>query len=160
MALKPDIAAPGESIVAARAAGTLPDNAVDDHYARLDGTSMATPHVAGAAAILAAQHPDWTGAQIKSALMNTAQPIDAGVYEAGAGRLDVARAVRQPVTASPASLNMGFVRWPHDNAPEPKTVTYRNTGTTDMTFDLALTTWDETGSPHAGRDVPRRPSPR
>jgi subtilisin family serine protease len=146
-ALKPDIAAPGESIVAARAAGTLDEYAVDDHYARLGGTSMATPHVAGAAAILAGQHPDWTGAQLKSALMSTAHPIDAGVYEAGTGRVDVARAVRQPVTAAPASLSMGYVRWPHDGpAPEPKTVTYRNTGDLDVTLDLALTAWDEGGA--------------
>lgn len=147
-ALKPDIVAPGESIVAARAAGTLSEYAVDDHYARLTGTSMATPHVAGAAAILAGQHPDWTGAQLKSALMNTAHPIDAGVFEAGAGRVDVARAVRQQVTASPASLSMGYVRWPHDGpAPAPQTVTYRNTGAADSTLDLALTAWDESGQP-------------
>jgi subtilisin family serine protease len=145
--LKPDIAAPGESIVAARAAGTLPDEAVDEHHARLDGTSMATPHVAGAAAILAARHPDWDGARIKAALMSTAQPVDAGVYEQGAGRLDVARAVEQPVTASPASLSLGFVRWPHDTVPEPKTVTYRNAGTADVTLSVALDTWDETGQP-------------
>jgi subtilisin family serine protease len=147
-ALKPDIVAPGEDVVAARAAGTLPEDAVDDQHARLSGTSMATPHVAGAAAILAAQHPDWTGTQLKAALMSTAQPIDAGVYEAGAGRVDVARAVGQPVTASPANVNMGFVRWPHDGpAPEPKTVTYRNTGTADVTLDLALTTWGADGQP-------------
>jgi subtilisin family serine protease len=147
-ALKPDLVAPGEDIVAARAAGTLPDEAVDDHHARLSGTSMATPHVAGAAAILAAQHPDWTGEQLKAGLMSTAKPIDAGVYEAGAGRVDVARAVSQPVTASPASVNMGFVRWPHDGpAPEPKTVTYRNTGTADVTLDLAPTTWGADGQP-------------
>jgi hypothetical protein len=147
-ALKPDIAAPGESIVAARAAGTLPDEAVDEHHARLDGTSMAAPHVAGAAAILAAAHPDWTGDRIKSTLMSTAHPVDAGVYEQGAGRLDVARAVTQPVTASPASLSMGFVRWPHDGpAPEPKTVTYRNSGPADVTLTLALDTWDGTGQP-------------
>jgi subtilisin family serine protease len=147
-ALKPDVVAPGEAVVAARAAGTLPEYAVDEYHARLDGTSMAAPHVAGAAAILAAQRPDWTGEQLKAALMSTARPIDAGVYEAGAGRVDVARAVRQAVTASPASLGMGYVRYPHDGpAPEPKTVTYRNTGATDMTLDLALTVWDETGKP-------------
>ncbi len=147
-ALKPDIAAPGEAVVAARAAGTLPDEAVDDHHARLDGTSMATPHVAGAAAILAAAHPDWTGERIKSTLMSTAHPVEAGVYEQGAGRLDVGRAVTQPVTASPASLSMGFVRWPHDGpAPEPKAVTYRNAGPADVTLTLALDTWDSTGAP-------------
>jgi subtilisin family serine protease len=146
-ALKPDIAAPGESIVAARAAGTLDEYAVDEHYARLDGTSMATPHVAGAAAILAAQHPDWSGEQLKSALMGSAHPIDAGVYQQGAGRVDVARAVRQSVTASPASLSMGYIPWPGGGpAPAPRTVTYHNGGAAAVTLDLALTAWDENGT--------------
>lgn len=144
-ALKPDIAAPGSDIVAARAEGTLPDEAVDEHYARLSGTSMATPHVAGAAAILAVRHPDWTAEKLKSALMSSAHPVEAGVYEQGTGRLDVARAVRQQVTANPASLNLGFVRPP--TVPEPKKVTYHNAGTAPVTFSLALTAWHESGQP-------------
>ena len=58
---------------------------------------MAAPHVAGAAAILAGQHPDWRAAELKAALLSTAQPNAPGtVYEQGAGRVDLARATSQP----------------------------------------------------------------
>jgi subtilisin family serine protease len=137
-AVKPDIAAPGEAIVAARAEGTLDEYAVDEHYARLNGTSMATPHVAGAAAIVAAQHPDWTGQQIKAALMASANPIDATIYQQGAGRLDVARAVRQTIVPSTGSLSLGLVRYPHNQPALSKQVTYKNTGTTPVTLALSL----------------------
>lgn len=59
--VKPDLTAPGVDIVAARAAGTSMGHPVDVAYTAASGTSMATPHVAGAAAILAGRHPDWSG---------------------------------------------------------------------------------------------------
>ncbi|MEV4318071.1 S8 family serine peptidase [Actinocrispum sp. NPDC049592] len=137
-AVKPDIAAPGEDIVAARAQGTLADHAVDEYYARLSGTSMATPHVAGAAAILAAQHPDWTGQQIKAALMGSAHPIDATIYQQGSGRLDVARASRQTLIPSTGSLSLGFVRWPYNQPALTKQITYRNTSSAPVSLQLSL----------------------
>ncbi|NGY62506.1 S8 family serine peptidase [Lentzea sp. NEAU-D13] len=137
-AVKPDIAAPGEDIVAARAEGTLADRAVGEHHARLSGTSMATPHVAGAAAILAAQHPDWTGPQLKAALMGSASPIDATIYQQGAGRLDVSRASRQTIIPSTGSLSLGFVRWPHNQPALTKQITYRNTGSAPVSLRLSM----------------------
>ncbi len=71
--LKPEITAPGVDIVAARAAGTAMGNPVDNLYTAASGTSMATPHVAGAAALLAQQHPDWKADQLKNALVSTAK---------------------------------------------------------------------------------------
>ncbi|MGW4795794.1 S8 family peptidase [Nonomuraea sp. NPDC004297] len=106
-ALKPDIAAPGVDIVAARAAGTNLGTPVDDHYTSLNGTSMATPHVAGAAAILAQEHPGWKAAQLKAALMSSSKDDGFEVYEQGAGRVDLARATAQQVFATSAHADFG-----------------------------------------------------
>ena len=57
VAIKPDITAPGVDIAAARASGTSMGTPVDALYTRVSGTSMAAPHVAGAAALLAAAAP-------------------------------------------------------------------------------------------------------
>jgi hypothetical protein len=103
--LKPDITAPGVEITAARAAGTGLGEVVDDHYVRLSGTSMATPHVSGAAAILFQQHPDWSNEQVKAALMASAKTVDGvGVFDQGAGRVDIAR-------PSPWRLRPGRPAW-------------------------------------------------
>jgi subtilisin family serine protease len=70
--LKPDVTAPGINILA----GFTPDAAnsvAGENFAYITGTSMATPHVAGVAALLRQSHPDWSPAAIKSALMTTAR---------------------------------------------------------------------------------------
>jgi subtilisin family serine protease len=70
-AIKPDVTAPGVDITAAAAPGSLIDQDVGENpagYLSISGTSMATPHVAGAAAILKQEHPGWTYAEIKGAL--------------------------------------------------------------------------------------------
>jgi subtilisin family serine protease len=138
-AIKPDITAPGVDIVAAKAKnGQIGDPAADG-YVSLSGTSMATPHVAGAAAILAGEHPDWKADQLKPALMDTAKPNGSlSVFEEGAGRVDVAKATKAAVFASAGSFSLGTVQWPHtDDQPIAKTVTYTNTGTAPVTLDLA-----------------------
>ncbi|GAA5179565.1 S8 family serine peptidase [Rugosimonospora acidiphila] len=139
-ALKPDITAPGVDIIAARAAGTELGEPVGDSYVKLSGTSMATPHVTGAVALLAQQHPEWSAAQFKAALMASAKPNpDLTAYEQGAGRVDVRRAIGQTVTSDPASVSLGLQRWPHnDDQPVNKTVTYHNAGTAEVTLNLAL----------------------
>ncbi|HEU4425220.1 MAG TPA: S8 family serine peptidase [Pilimelia sp.] len=147
-AVKPDIAAPGSGIVSARAPGTDGGDAdpVDANYARLSGTSMAAPHVAGAAAILSQQHPEWTAARFKPTLMSTATPT-AGVFDQGAGRLDVARAITQRVTTTGGSLSYGFFAWPHNQPPVAKTVTYRNDGDAAVTLSLDLAVTGPGGGP-------------
>ncbi|MFI7423225.1 S8 family serine peptidase [Nonomuraea sp. NPDC049684] len=132
--LKPDIAAPGVAITAARAAGTSMGNPIDEHYTAANGTSMATPHVAGAAAIMAQLHPDWTGPQIKAALMSTAKDDALSVYKQGAGRIDVARAYAQRVFATTGGIDFGAV----ESGAEPITreLTYTNGGSEPITLKL------------------------
>ncbi|MET8912216.1 S8 family serine peptidase [Micromonospora sp. NPDC004551] len=137
--IKPDLTAPGVEIVAARAAGTTLGNPVGDKYVAVSGTSMATPHVTGAVALLAQQHPDWSAPQFKAALMASAA-AQAGqtVYQQGAGRVDVARAIGQTLTAEPAGISFGRALWPHaDDTPITRTLTYLNSGPTDLGLDLS-----------------------
>ncbi|MDT7845665.1 S8 family serine peptidase [Streptomyces justiciae] len=140
-AAKPDITAPGVGIVAARASGTAMGSPVDAHYTAASGTSMATPHVAGAAALLAQQHPDWDARRLKDALISTArtQP-GTKVSEQGGGRVDLTAAAG-PVTATgtvvldPLVPGRGTTR-------QKATVRYTNTGDrpVDLRLDVRLAT--------------------
>ncbi|MGW6201364.1 S8 family serine peptidase [Kribbella sp. NPDC055110] len=148
-AVKPDISAPGVSIVAAKAKDSIIGEPVGDDYLRLDGTSMATPHVVGSAAILAQEHPNWKAAELKGALMGSAKPAaDQTAFEQGAGRVDVAKGIKQTVIAEPGNVSFGTAVWPHgDDAPVTKTVTYRNLGDQPVTLNLAASLNGPDGSP-------------
>ncbi|KAF5749387.1 subtilisin-like protease [Tripterygium wilfordii] len=75
--LKPDILAPGSLIWAAWSPkGTDEPNYVGEGFAMVSGTSMAAPHIAGIAALVKQQHPHWSPAAIKSALMTTSTKLD------------------------------------------------------------------------------------
>lgn len=147
-AIKPDITAPGTNIVAARAAGTSLGTPVDENYTSLTGTSMATPHVAGAAAIVREQHPDWSAAQVKAALVSTAKPRDdLTVYQQGGGRVDVARVTTQGVYAGPAPLNFGYLPYPQSSSdPIVRTVTLTNTTSADVILDVSAAAKHENGT--------------
>lgn len=150
-AVKPEVTAPGDEIVAAMASGVEPiGTPVGTRYQALSGTSMATPHVAGAAALLVQQHPDWTGAQLKAQLIATANPNPTlDVFAEGAGRIDLDRATRQDVAAEPAVLSLGLAAFPHDDDPAiVRTLRYHNGGAAPIT--LALT---------ASLDGPAGPAP-
>ncbi|MCE6999852.1 S8 family serine peptidase [Saccharothrix sp. S26] len=147
--VKPDITAPGVDIVAAKAASGTIGTPVDDRHVALSGTSMATPHVAGAAALLAQQHPDWNGAQLKAALMASAKANPAlTAFDQGAGRVDLAKAITTTVTTDPASLSMGIRQWPHnDDTPVTRDLTYRNSGTEPVTFPVSVDAKGPDGKP-------------
>jgi hypothetical protein len=139
-AIKPDISAPGVDIVAARVTGSTLGPIVDGNYMQLSGTSMATPHVAGAAAILAQRFPGYSNTQLKNTLISTAktQPGQT-VYQQGGGRLDVARGYSQQVYASPGTLNLGYFPFPQTGQkPVTKEVSYTNDTASDITLALAL----------------------
>jgi subtilisin family serine protease len=133
--LKPDVTAPGGSVFAA-AAGSG-DDGVD-----ISGTSMASPHVAGAAALLRSLHPKWSVAEIKSALMNTATDAQRGgvpyaVALQGAGRVQVDVAAETSSVVIPGSASFG-VR--ESDRTSVKTFTtdlqVRNKGSSSKTFDV------------------------
>jgi subtilisin family serine protease len=97
-----DLFAPGVDIASTYPVGF--GSWLGDGYAVMDGTSMATPHVAGAAALVAAHHPGFTAAQIKAALMEGADPLPTLVGRARvAGRLNAAAALGvDPPAPAPA----------------------------------------------------------
>jgi minor extracellular serine protease Vpr len=112
--LKPDVAAPGGEILSS----TLPQFSGGSNFISIDGTSMSSPHVAGAAALLRARHRDWNVKQIKSALMstagsawqNTARTQEASVLLQGAGFVNVLAADDPKLFAEPSSLSFGDVQ--------------------------------------------------
>ncbi|HZU20457.1 MAG TPA: S8 family serine peptidase [Gaiellaceae bacterium] len=103
---KPDVVAPGVDVLSA-----LPPS--DGTWGRLGGTSMATPHVAGAAALLLERHPTWSVAELKSALVQTADAAflgggsEAPVTREGGGLVDLPRADAPLLFAAPSGLSFG-----------------------------------------------------
>ena len=106
--LKPDISAPGLDVLS-----STPPRTTGSTFSVFAGTSMATPHIAGAAAVLLERHPGWSPWQIKSALMSTAgaawadtaRTQEASVLLEGAGLADVAAADDPKVFTAPQSLS-------------------------------------------------------
>jgi len=106
--LKPDVTAPGVDVL----------SAVPAHdFELLDGTSMATPHVAGGAALLLQRHPTWTVQQVKSALASTGDVVhptdhsgEVSVLREGGGRINLIRANQPLIFTDPTSLGWGLVR--------------------------------------------------
>ncbi|MGC3000735.1 S8 family serine peptidase [Streptomyces sp. G35A] len=139
-AIKPDVTAPGVDITAASAKGNDIAKEVGEKpagYMTISGTSMATPHVAGAAAILKQQHPEWTYTELKGALTASTKGGAYTPFEQGSGRIQVDKAVKQTVIAEPVSVSFGVQQWPHtDDKPVAKELTYRNLGTKDVTLKL------------------------
>lgn len=148
LAIKPELDAPGVNIVEARAAGTAMGTPINAEYTMASGTSMATPHVAGVAALVAQRHPEWTGTQIKAAVVDSAQPVVTGgdAYERGAGLVDAATAIG-PISGADGVLNLGTFGYPQP-AGHPSTtgLMWRNTGTSPVTLKLSATVAPRSGS--------------
>jgi len=137
-AAKPDITGPGVSIESVSVGGGTAST-------RLSGTSMASPHAAGVAALVVEGNPDWTPGQVKAAMMNTSSAAasaivgynvrlnGAGVVQPRRASDTVALAMTGPVSAS---LSYGYE--PLGAAySETKAITIRNTSASPITYDLA-----------------------
>ncbi len=104
--MKPDVSAPGLNILS-----SLPTS--EGAWGLLSGTSMAAPHVAGAAALLKERHPTWTVAQLKSALEQTGDPVktasgsEALSTREGGGLIDLPKADVPLLFAAPTGLSFG-----------------------------------------------------
>ncbi|HEX2312196.1 MAG TPA: S8 family serine peptidase, partial [Thermomonospora sp.] len=138
-AAKPEIVAPGVEIVAARAAGTSMGRPIDGRYTAASGTSMATPHVAGAAALLAQRHPGWKAPALKAALTGSTDPAKGGdVFERGTGRLDAGAAVTTPAVTGQSVIDLGTSPY---GSPRPltTTLTWRARKAVRLTLSVRLT---------------------
>ncbi len=137
--IKPDVTAPGVNVYS---------SVFDGEYAFFQGTSMATPHVAGAVALLLAAHPGWSPADVKSALVTAAKrPVldhvqgatPVGVLARGGGRIDLASgATDVPVTVEPATASFGLFTGNAD-ANGAVALAVRNVSGTEQTCSVADT---------------------
>jgi minor extracellular serine protease Vpr len=115
--IKPDVTAPGVNVYSSVFSfGPGGFNDIQYSFEMFDGTSMATPHAAGSAILLLAAHPDWSPADVRSAIVNNAArvvtdtltaSVDPGVLARGGGRIALPAAVATPLTISPASASFG-----------------------------------------------------
>src|SRR5262245_26014579 len=143
-AVKPDVASVAVNVLSSitcvgKPAG-CPDNGTG--WAFFTGTSMATPHIAGGAAVLLQLHSDWSPAQIKSALVNRADLVvkdaptglhDVGPTLQGAGRENLSVAADATTWMDPASASFGRVNVGH---PTSVNITLNNPTGTDQTFQV------------------------
>ena len=146
--VKPDVVAPGVNVLS-----SIPHAFCDTPpcFAFFQGTSMATPHLAGSAAVVRGQHPDWSAAEVRSAIVNTADrdvlknfstaAAESNVNIIGAGRENLASAVRASAALDPVSVSFGAVP---SGSGQVKSfnVTLRNVGNTAASWQVAITPGD------------------
>jgi len=143
--LKPDITAPGENIVST-GVGTGNGSLI------LSGTSMATPHIAGTAALALQAHPKWKANAIKSAIINSGDPNALSNYLArrsGSGAVNAAAVAGTQAIAfadnDETTLNFQLAEFSTDFT-QSGTVTVKNDGTTPVAFNVSVER--KSGSPH------------
>lgn len=154
--LKPDLSAPGTNIISAYSPdeftfpdfpfspNTSPASGSDGTFALLTGTSMAAPHVAGAAALVKQAHPNWSVHEIKSALTSTSETdvllgaSPAGPFEMGAGRLEIVNAI---------DAQLHFEQVSHSDPACIGTCEFSNTihnlGESEANWQLSITFFDD-----------------
>jgi subtilisin family serine protease len=128
-AIKPEVIAPGVSISSSYLNGT---------YTEMSGTSMATPQVAGVAALLKAVHPGWSPADIKSAIVTTSVPFDQDVMITGAGRVDALKAASTQTLVTPPAVSFGKVDATQTVWSVSSSVTLRNVSSNEQTLTATV----------------------
>jgi subtilisin family serine protease len=147
LAVKPDLTSVGVNVLSSITCVGKPDTCPGDGtgWAFFSGTSMSTPHIAGSAAVLLDLHPDWSPAQVKSALANRADLVvkdaqtgihDIGPTAQGAGRENLSVAADATTWLDPVSASFGQVTIGH---PTSFTITLSNPTGTDQTFSVSKT---------------------
>ncbi|MFF1760926.1 S8 family serine peptidase [Streptomyces sp. NPDC058266] len=135
--LKPDLVAPGYDI-----RSTVPKSLYAPGYYRMSGTSMAGPHVAGAAALLRQLHPGETPVKVTSELVGSAKELkEYGATTTGSGRLDVAAAADRAdaaITTTPATLSYGLADLARHTVGGSRKLTVNNSGTRTRTVRLKV----------------------
>ena len=139
--LKPDIAAPGVDILSQGYAAGIQGEAKHFGYGQVSGTSMAAPHIAGAAALLKQRYPLWSPADVKAALMSTAEFMDiynsdgspAQPLDIGAGRVNLVRALAPGVLPDPPSLGFGVIEKEQSLS---KVMTLRNVTNAELVYQI------------------------
>lgn len=133
--IKPDLAAPGVSICASQWDSAWSSyQCYDSRHVSISGTSMATPHVSGAAALLLQANPTWTPEIIKSALISTTNDINLKVWEQGSGRVNAIKAINASVASYPQSISFGQVT--EENISQ--VITVQNLKDTTLSLNLSL----------------------
>jgi subtilisin family serine protease len=159
LTIKPDLVAAGQSVVTAWCTNTSLDSASGNNacdpfgFALMDGTSFSAPLTAGSVALVKSARPGLTADDYRSLIVNGASPMldDSGntmpVQYAGAGSLDVLRAVQSTVAAYPVSLSFGAAG---SSVATSQQLTLKNVGTATTTYNLSfegVSTSSITGSP-------------
>ncbi len=135
--IKPDVTAPGVNVYS-----SVPNGG----FALFQGTSMATPHVAGSAALLRQLHPRWSPQDIKSALSSSAKrPVfdhvngtaAVTVMDRSTGRIDLTRAGSVVATFNPSNVSFGK-RLPLLPFSDQRTIVVKNTGNSTRTYSVAV----------------------
>lgn len=138
LVMKPEIVAPGVAINSTvPATGQLGS---PSRYAALDGTSMATPHVAGAAALLLHWNSTQTPADLKHRLAGSAQAGSGNPFTEGAGRIDLVDAFGLRVLPSTTHVAMGVAAGASGVFTSQQTFSVRNATATAQTLSVAVDT--------------------
>lgn len=135
--IKPDVVAPGVDICAAKT-GQRINTCLDSKHISMQGTSMATPHVAGLAALIKQKNPSWTPDDIKSVITISSRSIGETYLNEGRGRIDALSAIETSTIINPTGISFGMVNKTNSTWTTSKTITIKNAGNAPVSYSLNM----------------------